>query len=570
MEVFMNIMNNILNNKLLKKGIDTENMHEKMRPNNKSRNEHDGELTSRQVEDTKKYSIIDASAYNVMAGFGEQYITPFAIKLGASNFEIGILSSIPSFIGSLFQIVGARLTDHYRDRKKVVLFFAFMQSIMYLPLFIVPFLTKSILLLTIIFSLYLICSNAAAPAWNSWIGAVIPDSERAEYFSRRNRISLTFLPISVLLAGLILNYFTNINKPDDIWLGFGILFGMAFLGRMVSWYYLTKQFEPKYEFYKEDSFSFKDFLKRLPETNFGNFVMFRSLVAFAVMIASPFFAVYMLRDLGFNYIQYTIIVLVPMLIKVLTVKYWGKYSRKIGTRNIMTVSAFLIAFIPLGWFIAGYFFFGHPIIFFIIMASEMISGFAWAGFELSTFNYILETVSPPKRARAIAYFNIVFGAAVLVGGLLGSYLAISLPISYHGISILLMVFIISAVARFMVPLLFLSKLKEVVIKKDIDETKLFIDLVISRPLHSALHQTANIMLLAEEGIAKAANGAKRFEPIIGQMIEGIDRSLEHAEPIRKAIEPRIIRDSKKKHYEELIKSHERINKDFHYRKKPKR
>jgi MFS family permease len=517
---------------------------------------HQNVLTREEIRDTKKYSIADGSASNVMYGFGEQYVTAFALQLGATSSEIGILASVPSFIGSIFQVVGAKLTEHYQNRKKVVLFFVLMQALMILPLFLVPFLTKSILLLTVIFSLYFIFTNISAPGWNSWIGAVIPDKERAEYFSKRNKTTITFLLISVLTAGIILNYFTKVN----IWIGFGILFAISFLGRLASWYFLFRQFEPPYITKKEEAFSFKDFLKKLPETNFGNFVMFRSLMALSVMIASPFFAVYMLKDLQFSYFQYTIIVLAPMLIKVLTITYWGKYSRKLGTRNIMIVSAFLIAVIPLAWFLAGYFFFGHKIIFFLIMLAETISGFAWAGFDLSTFNYILETVSPGKRARCIAYFNILFGTAVLIGGLFGSWLVSSLPKEYYGVSLLLIVFIISAIARFIVPMIFASKLHEVKIHKNMAERKIFMDLVVSNPLHSAMDKTMQIMLFTEEGIKKVTKTTsqglklvkKPLEPVINHVINGLDKGLTKAENIRKIIESEKIRQMKKRDYEHLV------------------
>jgi MFS family permease len=226
----------------------------------------------------------------------------------------------------------------------------------------------------------------------------------------------------------------------------------------------------------------------------------------------------------------------------------------------MIVSAFLIAVIPIAWFLAGYFFFGHPILFFLIMLAESISGFAWAGFELTTFNYILETVSPGKRARCVAYFNIIFGVAVLVGGLSGSWLVGHLPKEYHGISLLLVVFIISAVARFIVPLLFLSKLQEVKIKKNIDESKLFIDLVVSKPLHSALYQTTQVMFFAEEKISIVTQSARKglgmvkkpLNPIIDRVIQSLDKGLERVEPMRKALEPKRIRENRKRDYEQLV------------------
>jgi len=545
----------------------------------KTRKDLSNKDNKKAIEDTKRYSIIDGSASNVMYGFGEQYVTPYALRLGATNSDIGILSSVPSFIGAIFQVLGAKLTDYYSNRKKVVTFFVLLQAIALLPLFIIPYFTKSILVLTLIFSLYLVFNNIAAPGWNSWIGSVIPENERAAYFSKRNKIAISALLISVLMAGLILNYFTNIN----IWIGFGILFGISFLGKVVSWYYLTKEFEPEYVVDNKEQFSFKDFIKKLPETNFGNFVMFRSLMAFAVMIASPFFAVYMLKDLHFTYIQYTLMILFPMLIKILTMTYWGKYSNKVGTRNIMIVSAFLIALIPTAWFLIGYFLFDNSKIFYILVLAEIINGFAWAGFELSTFNYVLETVSPAKRARCVAYFNVVFGTAVLIGGLLGSFLVMRLPNEYYGISVILMVFLISAIARFIVPLIFLKKLKEVKIEKNIDEKKLFIDLVISKPLHSAMHQTTQVMFFTEEGIKKVGQTTRKgirivkrpIDPVINGMINGIDKGLDKMEPLRKALEPKKVRKNKKRSYDALVgynynnylKSHPKIVKKLNRKHK---
>jgi 1,4-dihydroxy-2-naphthoate octaprenyltransferase len=63
----------------------------------------------------------------------------------------------------------------------------------------------------------------------------------------------------------------------------------------------------------------------------------------------------MLNNLHFSYIQYTAVVLAPMLVKILTMTYWGKNSERFGNKTIMFVSAFWIALTPFWWFIAGFF-----------------------------------------------------------------------------------------------------------------------------------------------------------------------------------------------------------------------
>ncbi len=517
------------------------------------------------IEKTKRYSIKDGSAWSVMYGFGEQYVVPFALKIGATASQIGILNSVPAFIGALFQLLGARLTDKYQDRKKIVSFFVFLQALLMLPLFALPFLTKDMLVLTVLFTLYQVFANIVGPAWSSWISDVVTEKDRAMYFSKRNKYVIISMMFSVMIAGVILHYFENTN----IWVGFGILFTISFLGRLLSWYYLTKQIEPRYVYNPENHFSFKEFLREMPRTNFGNFVIFRSLMAFAVMIAGPFFTVYLLKDLGFNYLQYTILVLVPMGVKAWTMTYWGRYSRRFGTRNILIISGLWIATIPIWWFIVGYFYQGMNA-FYLLMLVEAMTGFAWAGFELTTFNYILETVNPEKRARGFAYFNMIFGIAVLAGGLLGALLVEVIP-GFLSFSTLLIVFIISAAARLLVMLFFAGRIKEVKVSRRIDENKLFFELIIAKPINSALNHTATSFLNTERDVKnfvdKTADALGGFaRPVIGV----VDDGLEKIEPIRKNMVPKALKKHKKDMYEHLVNS--RLNKRLskHYSEKDKK
>lgn len=511
-------------------------------------------LTKQETEKTKRYSIIDGSANNVMFGFGEQYVSAYAIKLGATGSEVGVLSSVPTFLGSLLQVFGAKITDHYQNRKRVVMFFVALQAITLIPLFLIPFFTKSILILTLLFSLYLICANLAAPAWNSWIGEVVSSNDRAEYFSKRNKVVITSMVFSIFLAGLILNYFSTIN----IWIGFGILFGIALIGRIVSFISLTKHFEPDYVAHKAPV-RFRDFVANLPKNDFGMFVIFRSLFAFAVMIASPFFAVYMLSYLNFSYAHYMTIVLTSLVIKVLTMTYWGKYAGKMGNRNIMYVSVFPAAAVPLFWLAAGLFYEGHSSVFFAIMIAEAISGFGWAGFELANFNYMLETSKPEQRTTMFAYYNIFFGTLVLLGGLLGSFI---LKQNYFviGLKAIFIVFLLSGILRFVVILMFIKKIREVKINKDIDEGKLFLDLVVNKPLGSASNQTNTAMTFVEKNIRKIHHHTKKtvnaitkpIQPMVNDVVGAMDKGLNTADRIKKRIVPKRLRDRKNYFKKELV------------------
>jgi MFS family permease len=248
------------------------------------------------------------------------------------------------------------------------------------------------------------------------------------------------------------------------------------------------------------------------------------------MIAAPFFAVYMLKNLDFTYMQYTTIVLVPMVVKFFTIQYWGKHSEKFGTRNIMYISIFLICLVPLAWFFSGLFFEGRPDIFFFIILSEAISGFGWGGFELTSFNYMLETVEPQKRAKSFAYFNAFWGVGILTGGLIGSYLAKSMPtdLMLAGVNIILFLFLISFIGRSIVAFIFMTKIKEVKVNKSINQRELFLELAVLKPVDIVFNRTSNLLAAVEKELDRdiefiAAPAKRTFRVIFEPIEDFVDR-----------------------------------------------
>src|SRR3989344_9571102 len=81
-------------------------------------------------EHALKTSIKDGIASNVTA-VGDSYITPFALALNAQPIHIGILSSLSGLLYQISQLFGSKLMERY-SRKKIVLFFVFLQAITWL------------------------------------------------------------------------------------------------------------------------------------------------------------------------------------------------------------------------------------------------------------------------------------------------------------------------------------------------------------------------------------------------------------------------------------------------------
>ena len=89
---------------------------------------------------------------------------------------------------------------------------------------------------------------------------------------------------------------------------------------------------------------------------------------------------------------------------------------------------------------------------------------------------------------------------------------------------------------------------------------MFMDLVISKPLHSAMHQTTQIIFYTEDKIKKVRKTTRRgldivkepLKPVFDLLIKGIEFVFDKAEPVRQIIEPKQLKIAKKKSHEELV------------------
>jgi MFS family permease len=421
------------------------------------------------IKKSLKYSVIDGSFYTAMVGFGESFFSAFAVFLKATNFQIGLLSSLPQALSAFLQIFSNKLISMFKSRKMLVCTAALIQSLMYILVALTFFFGKfSVYALIIFVSLYYVLGMTLNPAWTSWMGDLVSEKERGSYFGMRNRVTGFFFFVSFIAAGYILQKF---SVSGYVYLGFVAIFAIALISRVFSFIYLTKKYEPEYVQLKENYFSFADFIKQsLLSTNYGTFVLYLCLMNFSIYVAAPFFTPYMLKDLAFDYRIFTIITAVAIITKFIMMPVWGKLSDKYGTIKVLTLCGFLMPICPLLWV------FSADIHYLILV--QIFSGFFWAGFELASFNFILDSTTPQKRAICVSYYNAFNGFAVLFGAFVG-ILIVRYNASFW--SPYLLVFITSFFLRFLVSFLLLPKIKE---RRQVEKTsypQLLFDSINIRP-----------------------------------------------------------------------------------------
>ena len=377
------------------------------------------------------------------------YVTPYALTMNATTAQIGLLSSVPNFTMSLVQLATPTLSERAGSRKGFILPVVFINALMWLPILLIPYVFHSnqVWWLILFQTLVTAFDSMSNPPWGSMMADLVQRELRGRFFGNRNRIMGLVSMLFSFTAGGILQLFTGNTN-----LAFSIIFAGAIVSRLASLYFLSQMNEPLFPTTdKKKHDSLLKISRGLLSTNIGKFIVYCSLINLTTLIAGPFFTPYMLRELKFNYITYTIINSVATLTTLGFMTWWGRRTDRAGSIKILKLTSFMIPLVPIMWLISGNFYW--------IILAQILSGFAWSGFQLSSNIFIYDASPQDNRTRFIALYNALTFMGISIGSLAGGFIAPHLPLIKG--SYFLSIFLLSGLLRLVVVFLFLNRISEV-------------------------------------------------------------------------------------------------------------
>ncbi|MBI4549858.1 MAG: MFS transporter [Candidatus Omnitrophica bacterium] len=407
-------------------------------------------------------SLWDGVFAAVNTGCGETYVSPFAIALGAGNLQVGLLASLPNLIASLLQLRAPGFVRWAGSRKKIINLFVGLQTFMWLPILGVPFLPLGgypVEWLIFFYACYTAFGAFSTPAWGSLMSDSVPEKIRGKYFGLRGKLIGAVTVLSGFAAGFALYAFSS-----RLFVAFAAVFAVSAMARTVSNILLSRHYDPPLKTSDEHHFSFLDFLRRMPKSNFAKYVLYIGLFHLSAHMAGPYFAVLMLRDFGFSYLTYTVLITAASVSSLLGLTYWGKHADELGNARLFKISGFLISFLPALWVVSH-----HVVYLFVI---QLAAGYLWGGFNLCCANFIFDAAQPEKRVSCIAYYNVINGTGIFLGVLLGGWLIGHAP-PVRGYQIF-PVLLISSLLRLLVSMFLLPRVREVREVKKITKRDLFL------------------------------------------------------------------------------------------------
>lgn len=372
------------------------------------------------LEQNIRLNVYHGIIANIALNMVNPFVGIFAVRLGATNYQIGLVSSAPALVGLLSMIPGGKFIDSRIDRKRWCAIFMLMHRLFYLLLAAIPFFTPDkragVLVLTL--ALMNLPGSIANVSWQGFISRVVPHKRRASAFAKRSLAMNVAGTVAVLIAGRVLDILTY---P----MGYQLVFAAAFAFALTEiWVFKHLQELPDAaEGALAAEISVPAFLGGLPRAiiddlreivtrpRFVRFVLTSIFFYFAWQVAWPLFTLYQVRELGATNLWVSILNLSNTGGSLVGYGFWSKHMERNGSLKTLFISTLGIFIVPVVYAFSRSL---YTIAFF-----NILTGAIFSGVMLSLFNSLLDMTPDERKTTYIAYYNTAITASTIFAPMAG-------------------------------------------------------------------------------------------------------------------------------------------------------
>ena len=364
---------------------------------------------------------------------GGPILSAFAVAIGASNYEIGLIATI-AFVGQFMLLPGLFLVNVFPKRRALNFIAAGISRIIWLPIILMPFLfiDRGVTFFLQWYLISLLFGSLSSPAWNSWLRDILPHDRLGSIVSKRLFVSTTIAVFCTLIAGYSIDLWKQqFPAHPNLVYSFLFLFGLAFGLRGI--FYIADMPETKMKIDKKEPI-YKQLKDPFQDFNFSKLLMYTGTWTFAVNLAGPFFVVYMLKRIHLSVFWVTLLTVMSQLANITFVRIWGRLADKYSNKSVLSVSTFFFLISVVGWCFTTLPE-RYPLTMPLLFLIHILSGAATAGVSLATTNISLKLAHPHRAHVYMAVFGLVGTIAGAIAPMLGGTLADFFQVRELGITI---------------------------------------------------------------------------------------------------------------------------------------
>lgn len=372
-----------------------------------------------------RIAALDGLFASASDNFAVPYITLFALSLGGSATQIGLIGALTALVGNLMQLPMAALTERRWRRKNWCVLSGLLARGLWVPIALLPLYTagsQAIWIYVGLLTLRALAGSLGQPAWTALMADITPRRVRGSFFAYRNILISVSGLVATLVGGWLIRQW---GAP----LGYQVAFGTAFVFGMVATATFARLREPERRRAttrearpprRRRDLSLRRRLRMLvshirAQQTFTAYALVSLVWTFGLSFPQPLFAVYFVNKLGGTAYLWGLVSSTSMVATLIGQRYWGPLADRFGGYRIMVASGIGAASVPLLWRLAPDFRFVFPV--------NLFSGFMWAGYNLGAFNLLLEVTPDRRRATYVAGYNGLIGLPAAVAPFLGGVLS---------------------------------------------------------------------------------------------------------------------------------------------------
>ncbi len=331
-------------------------------------------------------------------------MTQFGRGLGMEDKHFGYLTALP-FIGTLFQLPASYLLERYGQRKIVFLVLATLSRLLWSVAAAVPWLLPRTVTLhgaehnlwwptmLALLALSWILASASGPAWMNWMSDLIPRRVRGRYFALRNNVGNSIGLVVTLGIGYALDVTDRAGAASDgalaasqlmLRVTSAILAVAGLFGTLDILCFRTVADPPQPR--PRQSVRLLDMVRGpLGDANFRRYLAFIFTFTFGTAFMGQYVWLYMFDVLHWTNQQANfLIVAMPLLLRLFVYGPWGRLTDRLGKKPVILISGFITMFGAVGWLLCTRenWWLGYILVMGVVVA--------WPGFEIATFNFILD------------------------------------------------------------------------------------------------------------------------------------------------------------------------------------
>ena len=348
-----------------------------------------------------RINIINGILATATLNLVNPYFAKFAERLGATDYQIAYLTSLPHFVSILAFIPGAILIESLKNKQKIVGSIMLTHKFFYLLIAFVPFFNvnqaTSFILLVGLMNLPGAIGNMG---YQSSMGDVFLTHDRGKAMGLRYRYASTMGIIITFISGRLL---TSLPKsPEDTIKLYQIFFIIAFILAFteVIFYFKFKGVNQKEEICSNYITSLVDIVKNLK--NKKRFIIFTICSLFfhiGWVGAQPLFNIYTIKILKANEIWLSAMSIASSISSVATYTKWASFAEKKGNRIALTIAIIGMGITPILYALSSSLF--------MLVIFNIIIGVSVAGTTSLLFNILLEIIPNENRTIYIGLYNTI-------------------------------------------------------------------------------------------------------------------------------------------------------------------